>query len=94
MNLQSLMGPGAWEHYRPDAPDPQKIETLWCACCDEAVRGRQWKNRDTGWGVCTRCADANTKRYGEGKPGDSLGGDTTYALFGVRGVHFGIEEAS
>lgn len=23
MNLQSLMGPGAWEHYRPDATDEE-----------------------------------------------------------------------
>lgn len=92
VSLRSLMGPGAWEFYRPAAPEPQKIRTLVCACCGESVKGRQWRNRDTGYGVCVRCADANTAKYGEGKPGDSLGGDTTYALYGVRGQHFAVDE--
>lgn len=67
---------------------------IWldCACCGSGVRGRQWCNRDDGYGVCLSCADENTARYGEGKPGDGLGGSTTYALYGRRGYHFGVDE--
>ncbi len=73
------------------------VRWLSCACCGESVRGRQWWNRDTGYGVCKRCADWNTERYGEGSHADSpdpLGehGHTTLALYGVRGYHFAVEE--
>lgn len=92
MNLQSLMGPGAWEHYRPSAPEPQKTRRLICACCGSETRGRQWSNRDTGYGVCVWCADRNSEKYGEGTAEDGQRGDTTHALYGRRGFHFAVEE--
>ena len=69
-----------------------KVRTLRCAVCDGEARGRQWTNRDLGYGVCVRCADANTARYGEGDPHGSLAGDDTHALFGIRGYHFDVNE--
>jgi hypothetical protein len=29
---------------------------LTCSCCGEGTRGRQWHNRDTGYGLCPSCA--------------------------------------
>src|SRR6185503_3800288 len=28
---------------------------LICSCCGESCIGRQWWNRDTGYGLCDRC---------------------------------------
>ncbi len=28
---------------------------LQCSCCGESALGRQWFNRDTGYGLCARC---------------------------------------
>jgi hypothetical protein len=70
------------------------LRRLRCACCDESVLGRQWWNRDLGYGVCLRCADANTAEYGEGSPEETRANpysDTTHALYGVRGYHFATE---
>lgn len=66
------------------------IRRLICACCGSETKGRQWWNRDTGFGVCVPCADRNTACYGEGEPGESCAGDSTFALYGVRGIHFDI----
>lgn len=67
------------------------IRNLTCACCGESAPGRQWWNRDTGYGVCLRCANANTAKYGEGDEEDTRENpcaSTTHALYGVRGYHF------
>ena len=72
--------------------DQPSVRSLTCAVCGGEARGRQWKNRDNGYGVCVRCADANTARYGEGDDSTGLDGDTTRALFGVRGYHFAVDE--
>lgn len=31
------------------------IKTLKCAECGEYTKGRQWWNRDTGYGICAKC---------------------------------------
>jgi len=72
-----------------------RARNLTCACCGQSTRGRQWWNRDTGYGVCPRCADDNTKRYGEGLAADTKENpcsQTTHALYGVRGYHFAVAE--
>lgn len=33
-----------------------KIERLVCCCCGQVTTGRQWYNRDTGFGLCGSCA--------------------------------------
>lgn len=33
------------------------VVLLVCSCCGGEAPGRQWHNRDIGYGVCTRCAD-------------------------------------
>jgi hypothetical protein len=31
---------------------------LLCSCCGAETRGRQWHNRDTGYGLCVSCIQA------------------------------------
>lgn len=33
------------------------LEHLTCACCGSGTRGRQWWNRDEGFGLCVNCID-------------------------------------
>ena len=73
----------------PAAAPPRR---LTCACCGAETQGRPWPNRDAGYGVCLPCADANTARRGEGGPADSPLAETTYRLYGRRGVHFALPE--
>jgi hypothetical protein len=36
--------------------EAQSIITLTCCCCGTSTHGRQWYNRDTGYGLCPKCA--------------------------------------
>lgn len=69
-----------------------KVEILECCCCGCATKGRQWRNRDTSYGMCTQCANENTARYGEGSAELGLSGSHTYAMAGIRGIHFDVKE--
>jgi hypothetical protein len=33
-----------------------KVLNLTCCCCGQSTKGRQWWNRDTGYGLCPGCA--------------------------------------
>ena len=57
------------------------IRQLECACCGAHESGRQWWNRDAGYGVCVRCATENTNKYGE---------NDTLDMYGVKGVNWGL----
>ena len=35
---------------------PNLVE-LTCCCCGSGMKGRQWHNRDQGYGLCVKCAD-------------------------------------
>lgn len=61
----------------------QPIRHLQCACCGATTRGRQHWNRDTGFGLCERCADWILSRH----PNTDM--ERTY---GVRGFHYAIDE--
>lgn len=56
------------------------IRTLLCCCCGTDTQGRQWHNRDTGYGIFDRCA---TKQ----KNG-SYDAATMHSYYGVEGVHY------
>ena len=38
---------------------------LRCSCCGSPAFGRQYHNQDTGYSVCTKCADWIAGREGE-----------------------------
>lgn len=75
----------AWERAQtraavPAHPDATKpIRELACTCCGGTTRGRQWWNRDKGYGLCLRCIAFVAK------------GETPESMresYGVRGVHY------
>jgi hypothetical protein len=60
------------------------VRRLTCCCCGEVTRGRQWHNRDTGYGLCPKCADWIIGR-------DNMSPEEFTSCYGVRGVHFDAE---
>jgi len=41
-----------------------RIINLECNCCGGSAPGRQWYNRDDGYGLCVRCGDEQEKKCG------------------------------
>jgi len=62
----------------PTAP----IRRLLCSCCGAVTRGRQWHNRDTGYGLCVDCIE---RCHRNETP------EQFRQLYGDRGVHFDVE---
>lgn len=60
------------------------IRELGCCCCGNSTRGRQWWNRDTGYGICKDCI-AYVRKHGESEA-------EIKENYGIEGIHWGIEE--
>lgn len=58
------------------------VETLECCCCGQYTKGRQWWNRDIGYGLCEFCADRISKREDE---------ETMKSCYGRKGEHYAIK---
>lgn len=56
---------------------------LTCACCGASVWGRQWRERDYGYGVCRRCFARMVTRGGVSEAEE---------LYGKAGVHHSLPE--
>lgn len=56
------------------------VRRLICSCCGAHTAGRQWHNRDTGYGLCNNCIDYVATRT-----------EDMDACYGVLGVHYGLE---
>lgn len=65
------------EHYARG----QSVISLRCACCGIETKGRQWHNRDTGYGVCLDCI---TGMAGIETP------ETLREWYGIAGVHYRV----
>ena len=65
-----------------EAQTLEPVRTLTCCCCGESTRGRQWWNRDTGFGVCPPCVV-----FVRGK-----GETQIQSLYGIAGVHYDVKE--
>lgn len=64
--------------------EDNRIRNLYCNCCGAQTRGRQWHNRDTGYGMCTDCiAYVRSK----GMPEEEI-----VDLYGQEGIHWGVKE--
>ncbi len=59
------------------------VRNLSCACCGAPTRGRQWHNRDTGYGLCSNCVDYCAR----GETAESF-----ERCYGLRGIHFDLKE--
>ena len=57
-------------------------QTLTCCCCGEGTQGRQWYNRDAGFGLCEKCADWIK---GRGTSDEEM-----VSLYGHRGEHYAV----
>jgi len=58
------------------------MKTLICNCCGNYTRGKQWWNRDEGYGICESCGAEQVERYGL----ESVEFDN-----GKKGVHWGVK---
>lgn len=70
-------------------PEPKKLprpRRLICCCCGASVIGRQWWNRDTGYGICEPCAESWANNPRAGGPGELI------HACGPRGVYWGLED--
>ena len=59
------------------------VEPLLCSCCDGLTYGRQWWNRDAGFGLCVDCVDFVSRGQTPEWVLDS---------YGERGVHYDVPE--
>lgn len=60
----------------------EPVRGLYCAVCGELTRGRQWHNRDTGYGVCVACVEwVRSCQVCE---------EDIRTYYGDKGVHYGV----
>ena len=59
------------------------IVRLSCCCCGESTTGRQWWNRDTGFGLCPKCAKWLSDRETP---------EEMKSCYGVEGIHYNIKD--
>lgn len=59
----------------------KQILELTCCCCGERTSGRQWWNRDTGFGLCNTCAERISLKEDA---------ETMKSCYGISGVHYNI----
>lgn len=64
-----------------DTPKPKPVLNLTCACCGAYTRGRQWHNRDNGFGLCPDCIDDV-----------GINDADRQDAYGVRGIHYDVKE--
>ncbi len=53
--------------------------SLTCACCAGEAIGRQWYNRDTGYGLCSNCVDFVKSRETP---------ESMKSAYGIEGIHY------
>ncbi|MFP3637562.1 hypothetical protein [Paraburkholderia sp. SIMBA_054] len=59
------------------------IKRLVCCCCSGEAFGRQWWNRDTGYGLGKCCIDFASRGVSE---------EEMKSSYGVRGIHYDVPE--
>lgn len=64
-------------------PTKIKIKDLTCCCCGNRTKGRQWWNRDTGFGLCTPCSVSISKKEDK---------EEMKNCYGEEGFHYAIDE--
>ena len=69
----------------PAAPKPcSPIRNLQCCCCGALMRGRQWWNRDAGYGMCITCIRFVRSR--------GMSEEEIQSNYGLEGIHWGVIE--
>jgi hypothetical protein len=57
------------------------VRELACSCCGGYTRGRQWWNRDKGYGLCIACVAFATKGMSDAD---------IRKTYGERGIHYAV----
>lgn len=55
------------------------IRPLVCCCCGKGTHGRQWWNRDKGFGLCPDCVEFVSR---------SADSDDLHSCYGICGIHY------
>ena len=63
----------------PDQTRP--VRYLTCCCCGDGTRGRQWWNRDKGFGICQKCVAYVSKKESREEMRES---------YGIHGIHHSL----
>lgn len=61
----------------------KKVIDLTCCCCGNETRGRQWWNRDKGFGLCNKCVDFCKRGETE---------ESFKQCYGIEGVHYKLNQ--
>lgn len=69
-----------YEAVKPVKEKP--IKELICCCCGNETHGRQWWNRDTGYGLCVPCVEWLKDKEDE---------ETMRLNYGEKGIHYAVE---
>jgi len=56
------------------------VRRMTCCCCGTSTMGRQWHNRDTGYGICESCV--------KWIAGRGTGPQEMTRLYGDEGYHY------
>ena len=59
------------------------VRYLTCACCGSETRGRQWWNRDTGYGLCLNCIKLVSSK---------ISAEEMKSCYGYDGVNYNIKK--
>ncbi|QLI49444.1 hypothetical protein vBPaeMUSP18_65 [Pseudomonas phage vB_PaeM_USP_18] len=59
------------------------VRGLTCTCCGSYLKGRQFHNQDTGYGLCNDCIDYCGRHFDA---------DQFQRTYGLRGAHYDIQE--
>ncbi len=65
------------------------IESLICSCCGTRTEGRQWFNRDAGYGICPPCADRVERCEAKANPTCRIK-EIMRGYYGEKGIHYAI----
>jgi len=80
--IDSAYGPPEGQIDEPTQYDHGPTRQLECCCCGQHAPGRQWWNRDTGYGLCDACISFCGVA-------DIPAGEEVSA-YGIRGVHWDV----
>lgn len=71
------------------------VRSLTCSCCGESTKGRQWHNRDIGYGLCKRCAEVipTNPRFHDRHEYPTVA-DQMKSYYGLPGIYYNIIEVT
>lgn len=63
--------------------EERPARSLTCCCCGELTIGRQWWNRDNGFGLCNACAERISEIEDEAH---------MESCYGKKGIHYALKQ--